>query len=240
MSAARSDSRAVAALVHVGELAAAVEEHGDRVVGGRLDRLRDVLVGVEVGRVGQRRRRAGSGARDRVESPALTPRNATFLPFVDGLLLEDRELGAAGGAPRGPLVDHDGVALERREALAERLRPPASSSRGLLVQRGQRRRRAGQLALGLARGRSRVARGLSRRRPGVSPTTSTATSASPARMAANRRIGTYGGRSVDAVAGLCLNMRCFPGRRSRRRLPIAVPELLEVARRSTRLLPYVD
>src|SRR3954453_5891831 len=65
------------------------------------------------------------------------------------LLLEERELAAAWDAPRRPLVDHHGVALEAREPLAERLRAAGQQLRGLLVQRGQRGRGAAQLALRL-------------------------------------------------------------------------------------------
>src|SRR5919109_1094015 len=107
---------------------------------------------------------ASSSARD-VYSPALMKARLPFastkivigkyfdaeerdlLAAVGGDLLEDRELGAARPAPRRPLVDDDRVALQVGKALVE---SAAVEDRArLVVERGERGRRAGELLLGL-------------------------------------------------------------------------------------------
>ena len=70
--------------------------------------------------------------------------NATARPCADGDALEDAELGAARRAPRRPLVDTTGWP----RSAARRARSAGSAAGqdlvGLRVQRGQRRRRAGE------------------------------------------------------------------------------------------------
>ena len=56
-----------------------------------------------------------------------TPRNATCLPSFTPWRLEERELRAAGPAPRRPRVHHDRVAAQLRERALERVVPPGSS-----------------------------------------------------------------------------------------------------------------
>ena len=138
MSASRSAAACVAALVDEDRLPAAVDEHGRGVVRGDLQRARDPLRRVLVGRVGDREVVRGSVAAAAGLSPALTPEEGDRLAALGRHALEDRELRPARAAPRGPLVDHDGMAAQRAQPRVERVGPALAAARGLGVQRGER------------------------------------------------------------------------------------------------------
>ena len=109
-------------------LARRVEEDGDGVVGRRLERARDVLVRVDVGRVRRREALRGSARRGRRLSLRVEPRNATSRAALRRHLLEGGELRAARVAPRRPLVDHHGVPAQLPQAGRNASTPPSSSS----------------------------------------------------------------------------------------------------------------
>ena len=78
------------------------------------------------------------------ESSSRRPRKAIRLPRLADRALEAGELHAAGPAPRGPLVDHHRMAAQLREPLLEGVGAAGQQLIGLVVELGQRLRRARQ------------------------------------------------------------------------------------------------
>ena len=73
------------------------------------------------------------------------PDEGDLTPELQRHPLEGADLFAAGFAPGGPLVDHDGHSPQRGQPRADRPRSPFQELAGLFVKRRQRRGRAGEL-----------------------------------------------------------------------------------------------
>ncbi len=121
-------------------------------------RVGDLFVRVGVARVGDRRL-FEEGLGGVVGVLGVDAEEGDPLAVAGRELLQDRELEAAGPAPGGPDVGDDRVSPQRRDPLFEGVGPAGEQLVRLLVQGGQRRRRAGQ-----GGGRSRGAGHRSRRR----------------------------------------------------------------------------
>src|SRR5215216_4595645 len=125
----------------------AVEEDGHREVLRGLELLRELLVRVLVRRIRQRtlgEELLGRGAL----VGAVDAEERDLLAALGRHLLEDGELRAARPAPGCPLVDDRGMSREGGDAFVERGRAAAEDRARPVVERGERRWRPLQLALG--------------------------------------------------------------------------------------------
>src|SRR5258707_64294 len=136
----------VGALLQVDELAGAVVEGGVGEAEGGAEGVGDLLVGVGVAGVGDRRI-FEERLRGLVGVLGVAAEEGDALAVAGRELLQDRELEAAGPAPGGPDVGDDGVALQRRDPPFVGPRPAGQQLVVLRVQRRQRRRRPGQGAV---------------------------------------------------------------------------------------------
>jgi hypothetical protein len=114
-------------------------------------------------------------------------------------LLEVRELRPAGPAPRGPLVDHDGIAAEVLELVLERLGPSVDQLVGSLVERRELRRSVGECLL------------IVRRRRGVVPIVAPARDHGDHRGQADHREREADGDAAKARSGLGRHLRELRG-----------------------------
>src|SRR5207247_11286733 len=80
-----------------------------------VEEARDLRVGVLVARVADGVALEEAACVGRVVV-RVDPQEADALAELHGELLEERELGPAGAAPRGPLVHHHRVSLQRGKA----------------------------------------------------------------------------------------------------------------------------
>src|SRR5439155_3778620 len=130
-------------LMQEGELALRVVEGGRRERRDSLEDSGDLEVRVLVARI-RDRELLQEAARLAAVVVRVHAEERDPAPELQRQALEQRELGAAGATPGGPLVDHDGIALQLPQAGLERVGAAGKEAARLIVDRRERRRGPGQ------------------------------------------------------------------------------------------------